>query len=47
MLSPELRRVNGTRAREAIINDHRSSSRAEAIEQLFVRIVGEDPLPIG
>ena len=47
MLSPELRRANGTRAREAIINDHRSSSRAEAIGELFVRLVGEDPLPLG
>ena len=47
MLSPELRQVNGTRARETVINHHRSSSRAEAVEALFVEIVGEDPLPIG
>ena len=47
ILSPELRQVNGTRARETVINHHRSSTRAEAVEALFIQIVGEDPLPIG
>ncbi|MCH2144723.1 MAG: hypothetical protein MK082_06195 [Phycisphaerales bacterium] len=44
MLDSELRAANGTRAREAMVKGHRSSERAQAIESLFTRVVGEDPI---
>ena len=36
----------GRLARQAVINDHRSSDRADAVMALFERIVGVDPIPL-
>jgi glycosyltransferase involved in cell wall biosynthesis len=46
LLSPELRTTNGTLAREWVITRHRSSDRAQAVESLFTRVVGEESLPL-
>ena len=46
LLSPELRSTKGTLAREWVITRHRSSDRAQAVESLFIRVVGEDSLPL-
>jgi glycosyltransferase involved in cell wall biosynthesis len=44
MLDPDLRTAHGRLARQAMIEGHRSSARAVAIESLFVRVVGEEPI---
>lgn len=46
LLSPELRQSRGTLAREWVITRHRSSDRAQAVETLFEKVVGEDAIPI-